>query len=255
MGESRQKWRYCDNYDKMRSSVYLCFMIFCWQHLPAQDGLLRQTTDRYAANYMDSVSRFATIYSGESPQPHLSFSLQNHQFFKDVYFTNSRLSYDGVVYPGVMLRWDLYRDELLIFSPARYEIVLKREKIDFAEIHGYHMFYLHLDSLPGCPPAGYYILLFSGEYLLLEKTSKQLLRSNVSMGRDENDFNLSSIFFLQKNGVYHQIKNRGTLLKALDTHRKELNGFIRAHKLKYKKDAEKMVLTVVKEHAKLSVDE
>ena len=237
----------------MRLSVYLCLMIFCWQQLPAQDSMSRQTTDGYAANYMDSVSRFAAIYSGVGAQPPLSFSLLSHQFFKDVYYTNCRLSYGGVVYPDVLLRWDLYRDELLIRSPAGYEIVLKSGKIDFAEIHGYRMFYLHPDSLPGYPSAGYYILLFSGEYLLLEKLTKQMTQKESSkLGRTENYFELSSKFYLQRNGAYYGIKNRRTLLKTLSTHRSEMRQLIRANKLNYKEDAEKMVLEVVKEHAKLS---
>jgi len=49
-----------------------------------------------------------------------------------------------------------------------------------------------------------------------------------------------------------QIKNRRTLLKTLVTHKKELRRFIRANELRYRHNAEQMVLGVVKEHEKLN---
>jgi len=178
----------------------------------------------------------------------------NHQYFKEQDFVGGRLSYGGIVYPDVSLRWDLYRDELIILSPANYNIALTNENIDFAEIYGYHIFYLHPDSLSGCPPAGNYIRLHSGDdYLLLEKLTNTMYRDeNVRRNRYVYYFVLSSDFYLQKDGTYHKITNRRTLLKTLDTHRKELRRFIRASDLRYKLDAEKMVLETVKEHEKLS---
>jgi len=145
----------------------------------------------------------------------------------------------------------LYIDELVIISPTNYNLVLNNEHFDFAEIYGYHIFYFYPDGLKGCPPAGNYILLYSGETLLLEKPT------NTLQQKDENNriiyyFSLSTNFYLQKNGTYFKIKSRRTLLKSLETHRKELKRFIRANELRYRRDAEKMVLQMVKEYDKLN---
>jgi len=229
----------------MKFFMYLILMFFAWQQLQAQD-------DRYAAGYMNAVSNHATLFSGNSQQP-LTLQLINHQYFKTQDFVNGRLSYNGVVYPDVWLRWDLYRDELIILSPVNYFIALKSAYVDFAEIHGYRIFYLHPDGLAGCPPAGNYILLHSGDHFLLEKLSNEINRKEAKSGiGSEYYFILSTTFYLQKDDAYHKIKNRRMLLKALDTHRKEMKQFIRANKFRYQQDAEKMVLEVVKEHKKLS---
>ena len=226
----------------MKWYICLCLMLFIRQYLLAQD-------DQYAAGYMSAVSNHAALFSGNRQQP-LKVHTLNHQYFKDDDFVSGRLSYGGVVYPEVWLRWDLYRDELMILLPVSYNIVLQSEHIDFAEIHGYHIFYLPSDGLPGCPPAGNYILLYSGKYLLIEKLINDLNEKDKN-GSDFY-FILNTRFYLQKDGVYHKIKNRRTLLKALETHRKELKQFICANGLGYKRDAETMTLEVVKEHAKLS---
>ena len=222
--------------------VLLSLMVL--QQLQAQD-------ERYALDYMDAVSRYAALFSGNRQQL-LTVSTENHQYFKDEDYTIGKLLYGGVVYPDISLRWDLYRDELVIFSPTNFNLVLNNEHLGFAEMYGYHIFYFRPDGLKGCPSAGNYIRLYSGEnLLLLEKLTNTFMRKE-----DHNKmiyyFTLSTNFYLQKDGAYYKIKSSRTLLKTLDTHRKELKRFIRANELKYRRDAEKLVLQTVMEHEKLS---
>ena len=235
----------------MKINIWLCLMILCWQQLTAQDSLSWQVTERYAADYMDVASRYAALFSGNRQQP-LGFSTQNHQYFKEEDYTIGRLSYGGIIYPNISLRWDLYRDEIVMLSPTNYNIALIHENFDFAEMYGYHIFYLRQDGLAGCPSAGNYIRLYSGENLLLLEKSTNVLQIKNESYRTYYYFSLSTNFYLQKDGTYYKIKNCRTLLKTLGTHRKELKHFIRANKFRYRRNAEKTVLQVVKEYDKLN---
>ena len=219
---------------KIRLFILLCIMIVNRQQLPAQDSLLRQAIEHAAADYMATVSQYAALYTGKRPPP-LTLTIRNNRYFKDEKFVNGRLSFGGIVYPDVLLRWDLYRDDLFILTPSNNDIALKSDNVDFAVIHGYYILDWHSNNMTGCPATGYYILLYWGEYLLLEKPTVY-----------------TTNFYLLKNWVYYKINNQRTLLKSLDTHRAELKQFIHANKLKYKTDAEKMVLEVVKHHEKLN---
>lgn len=50
------------------------------------------------------------------------------------------------------MRLDLYKNELLLFSPDnRYNIVLPSDRVDYAEFHGYHIFYRYPDERSGNP--------------------------------------------------------------------------------------------------------
>jgi len=226
--------------------IFQCILFLSLQQLHAQD-------DRYAVGYMSAVSNYAALFSGNLQQP-LTFKPTNHPYFVQEDFASGRLSYGGVVYPSVWLRWDLYRDELMVMSPTNHIIVLKSEHIDFAELYGYRIIYLRPDDLPGCPPVGNYIQLNKGDFVLLEKIINELHVKANTFDRFKTDYSfvLSSIYYLQKNGEYHRIKNRRTLLKTLETHRSELRRFIQANQLNYKRDAEKMVLEVINEHEKLN---
>ena len=220
--------------------------LFVLQQMQAQDVVEGQ-----AAIYMNTASHFAALYSGNCQQP-LGFRTVNHQYFKERNYVSGKLSYNGIVYTDVMLRWDLYRDEILLLSPVSSNIVLINDYIDFAEIHGYRIIYLHPDGLPGCPAAGNYIMLYSGKNLLLEKLSNSPNVADLDGKRYTYKFLLSSHFYFKKDDVYHKIKNSGKLLKILDTHKKELKQYTRAHNYKYKRDAEKMLTEIIKEHEKLS---
>lgn len=230
--------------------VLLFLILFCCQQLSAQDGLLQQVTDHYAAGYLTAVDHNAAIFSGNREQP-LGFLTSNHQYFKEQGFTTGRLSFGGIIYPNVQLRWDLFRDDLIILSPKKYTIVLNAENVDFFEIHGSHIFYKHPDVLAGCPPAGYYKLLYStNKYVLFEKISKYLQEENVKKYR--YNFKMSSKFYLQRDDSYYRIQNKRTLLNSLGTHRKELKQFMRANELQYKKYPEITVYETIKEHERLT---
>jgi len=230
--------------------VLFLLMFFVCQQLSAQDSLLPPAADHFAAGYLTAVDHHAAIFSGNREQP-LGISASNHPYFKEQNFTTGRLSLGGIIYPNLQLRWDLYKDHLIVLSPKNYTIAINNATVDFFEIHGYHIFNMHPDGLAGCPPAGYYILLHSTDhYVLIEKQSNYLQEDNVRNKRF--NFTTTYKFFLLKNDVYYKIQNKKTLLKTLETHRKELNQFMRANNLKYKNDAEKTVYETVKEHEKLS---
>jgi len=183
--------------------VLLCLLLLCWQQSPAQDSL-RRITDRHADDYMGAVANYATLFSGNRQLPYM-ITTRNHPYFKEEGYTTGRLSYCGIVYPAISLRWDLYRDELVMMTPANFNIVLINENLDFAEIYGYHIFNLRPDGLAGCPQAGNYILLYSGEYLLLEKFNLELIQ------KEEYNtiiyyYSQSTNFYLQKDGAYFKIK-------------------------------------------------
>ena len=227
----------------------LCFLVASWLHVSAQDESLQQLADSYAAEYLAYVSKHAVIFSGVEQQS-LPYVTRNHSYFNKQTFQSGRLSYNGVIYPEVLLRWDLYKDELIIFSPVISSLILKKENVDYIEIYGYHIFPLDTDSLPGCPAAGYYSLLHSGNCMVIERKNATL-QWNDEDGLRNYYFTFSSTFYLRKDGVYHKIKNKNSLLKHMATHRKDLNRLIRSYGLRFKTNAETIIVGVVKEYEKL----
>ena len=213
----------------------------------AQDAERRQMIDNSAIEYMRIAGSQAVLFYGIEQMGHPR--VLNHPFLVDEQYTQGRLSFNGIIYPEVMLRLDLNRDELVILSPDFRHIVLSPENVDFAELHGRRIIYFHHNNLPGSPPTGYYSLLHSGKTKVLKRQTADLA---VDQHRREQYFRFSTRIFLYKDGVYHTIRNRRGLLRVLYPYRRELRQFISANRLRFRHNAEGFITQVVREYEKRS---
>jgi len=232
----------------MTRALLLLSLIFWNVCLLAQNIARQQLIDNAATEYLQAAGSQSALYYGKVQEGHPRVS--NHPYLVDELFTKARLSYNGVIYPEVLLRLDLSNDELIIMSPGFREIVLFPENVDFAELHGYTIIYFRQDGLPGCPSAGYYTLLYSGKCKVLEK-NKAVLMPPSSSG-SQYYFSFSTNYYLNKDGIYYSIRNKQGLLKVLQPYKKELKRFISANRWQFRQDAEELIRQTVIEYEKLS---
>jgi hypothetical protein len=213
----------------------------------AQDIERQQIIDNSAIEYMRIAGNQSALFYGIEQIGHPRLS--NHPYLIDEQYAQARLSFNGIIYPEVMLRLDLNRGELIIQSSDFRNIVLSPENVDFAELHGRHIIYFRHDNLPGSPPTGYYFLLHSGETRVLKRQTAVL---RIDQHRREQNFIFLSQIFLYKDGAYHTIRNRRELLRILYPHRRELRQYISANRLRFRHNAEGFITQVVREYEKLS---
>jgi len=230
----------------MLRTCLLFFLIFVWGRLLAQDLDRQRLIDNSALEFLQVAGNQSAIYYGRLQEGHPR--TKNQPYLKDDQYVKARLSYHRVIYPEAMLRLDLNRDELIILSPDYRHIVLFPENVDFADMHGLRIINFKRDSLPGCPPAGYYYLLHSGKCKVLEKQTAMLMLDNTH----QYYFSVDTKFYLYRNGSYTIIRNKRGLLKTLQPYKKELKRFISAHQLLYRRDAAKFITQTVIEYEKLS---
>ena len=227
--------------------MLLLLLIFSFEKLFAQDfGRQQQQIDSVAVKYLQTASRYSVLYYGEQQLSPLRTS--NHPYLNDIQFAKASLSYHGVLYPEVLLRFDISRSELIIMSPNYLPIVLYPEYVDFAELHGKHIIYFRNDSLSGSPSTGYYYLLHSGKCRVLEKNNAALrVKSQYDL-----HYIFSKRFFLYHAEGYYTIKNKRTLLKVLQPYKKELKLFISSNQLRFRNNADVFIPKTVAEYEKLS---
>jgi len=227
----------------------LCFLFFFeWRVFAQADGT-QIFVDSAAVAYLRFVGNQSALYSGKEQKGYLRSS--NHPYLKDVQYTKARLSYRRIIYPDALLRLDLNRNELMVLSPDLRNIVLHPESVDYAELHGQRIIYFRRDSLPGCPPTGYYIMLYSEKIKVLKKQDLTLIEKSEPTGINRN-FETTTRFYLYKDGVYHSIRNKNGLLKVLHPYQKELKHFISAHRLRYRHNVEEFLTRTVGEYEKIS---
>jgi len=231
----------------MIRACLLFFLFFGCGRLLAQDADRQQLVDTSTDDYLRVIGIQSVLYYGNLQDGHPRTT--NHPYLKEIQFVNARLSYFRNIYPEVLLRFDLSRNELIIRMPNFLNVVLFPENVDFAELHGYKIVYLPRDSFPGCPSPGYYYQLHSGKCKVLEKQTATLLLENITQ---QYYYGILTKFYLFHDGAYYNIRNKRSLLKVLQSHKKELKRFISAHNLKYRDDAESLITQTVIEYENLS---
>jgi len=206
--------------------------------------------DGYAIEYLQSAKSQSALYYGiqQEPLPRTT----NHPYLKDMLFAKGRLSYNNILYPEVLLRFDLYRNELIATSPGYRDVVLFPESVDFAELHGQHIIYFRSDSLPGSPSTGYYFVLYEGNCAVLEKHTASLTSHSDSRMSDLQYYDFRKIFYLYKDGVYYTIRNKNSLLKVLQPYKKELKRYLSSQRLNYRQFPDVFIFMTISEYEKLS---
>lgn len=205
-----------------------------------------------AANYFQKARLNKAIFNGKEHVKYPAFYI-GHPFLVADQYTTGNLCCDSTLYPDVPLKLDWYTGELLINTPdQRYNIVIPSERLQYATLYNYRLFYHRADSRPGSPPDGYYLALpNSGKYPIWKKEVVKQEERFVDR-KALVAFNRSFHFYIEKDGVYHKVKSKKSLLNVFPDRKKELNRFIKESRLNYTETPDRMLVAVVEQYEKLT---
>lgn len=220
----------------------LCVIVLAVNTVKAQDA---------AADYASFASGQAVIFHGKE-QLKYSPSIKNHPYLKSDKYVPGNLSFEGILYEGVKMRLDLYKNELLLLSPdERYNIVLPSDRVDFAHFHGYHIFYHDPEGKENSLPEGYYLRLHDGRCTVLEKPSCAFSKQIKGLEVEES-FDQSVKYYIQKEGAYYPVGSKGSVLKVFKERKKELARYIKQEKLDFRHAREEAIVAVAREYERLN---
>ncbi|MDH6305135.1 hypothetical protein M2459_002232 [Parabacteroides sp. PF5-5] len=219
----------------MKRHLILLFCILVSWQINAQD----------IKSYINTASVQSIIYTGKEEPKYPTYIL-NHPYWKTSEYQEGSLSFDGQFYPNVMLRLNQHLEELVICSPdKRFNILLPANRIDYALIGSNYIFYLPKDK--EMLPKGYYIRLHDGEHKVVRRETFFLNSATKDMAV-EFSFIGKTRFYIYKDGVYHQVNNKSSVLKLFKSKKKELNQYIKQQKLNFRKSPEEAIVAVAQQY-------
>jgi hypothetical protein len=221
---------------------YLAFLL-------ATSSVFAQSDDP-VGSYLAVAGEHSPVYTGKIPIPYPAY-FTNHPYLSSETFKEGELSFSGITYPGILMRLDWYRDRLLVIPPGGlHEVILSPAQVGHATLYGRHIIYHQPDSLKGSPPKGYYLLLYQGDCRILSRTAcsmREMSKDGVVTGW----FTFSDKYYLLKDGVWREVRRKGSVLKAFPSHKKELSRFIAEHKPDFRRNAGEAITAVVKEYERI----
>lgn len=228
-----------------RHLLCLLLLIMGWQikaqklDLPNYDS----TTIKYVESYFSVASGHSVIYTGKEESKYLS-QMKNHPYLYTSEYKSGSLSFEGVFYPNVKLRLNEHKDELIILSPdGRFNIVLPTDKVDFATIENYFIYYNVPQKGIEALSEGYYVRLHNGTYPVWKRETC-FIQSNIKDMKTELSFVRKNKLFILKDGKYNTIGNKRSILKLFKSKKKELKQFIKENELDFKQSFDASVVAV-----------
>lgn len=186
------------------------------------------------------------LYNGSQYVVYAYLIKDDHPYFKSDSMKVSNISYDSVVYENVPLLYDIVKEMLVINDPFKmYKISLINEKINGFKLLDHEFIRIVPDSSNRhVMSTGFYDRLYNGRVILYERERKEMQEVIVNQ-QVQHLIIPQDNFYLQVGGKFYSVNRKRTLLRLLNSRRKEIQQFIRKNKLNYRLDKENTLVKVI----------
>jgi len=231
---------------------YILLICGLSQHLAAQnadDTTLHENALNAIGVYYQNLGEESPLYNG-SEYIEYAYTLQEgHPFFQVVNFINGNVNVDGMIFHDVPMLYDIVKDQLIIQDFQKvYKINLPADRVRQFFLLG-HLF-VHLNATDQVK-TGFYDQLYKGKISLFAKREKKILEkySNIQISKVVISQN---VYYIKKDGVYYTIKNKSSLFSALKSKKKEVQQYLKANDIKFKREPERAMIMAVKYYDQLT---
>lgn len=205
------------------------------------------STEKAIAVYNKSNKNYSHLYNGREFIPFKKNMPEvGTPYFYSEDWEEADVYYDGELYEHVNLRYDILREKVAVEHPGYSDIELINEKIKYFIMAG-HTF-VRLDSKLGNKPVispGFYDELYNNTskvYVKRLKVTEERIETQVSIILTYKEKNT---YIVNKNGTYHIVGNKASVLKVFGDQKSALRKFISKNKIKYRNNREAALVKIV----------
>ncbi len=188
--------------------------------------------------YRQAIGAQAKINNGSKYLPPKE-ALDHHPYFLSEDWITGNVVYDEEHYDNIPLMFDILHSRLVTeHASSGHAIQLIVEKLDQFSIAGHSFEKIDNTSVNGSlPDTDFYDILYSGPTKVIAKRQK-ILREKIESNEIETLYEERFRYFLFKNGVFFQVKNKSTALKILEDQKQPLKKFLKDNHIIFSADRE-----------------
>ena len=164
------------------------------------------------------------------------------------YFINDWVSgtvvYEDILYTGVKLKYDQYKDELVLLHPNGLPVILFTPRVSSFSLMNREFVNLEYGQLPvKGSEKGYYEILVKGNISLLAKRRKQIDELVQTTGVNKT-FLAKSDYVAIKQGQLYKIRKESNLLDLAPEKKQGAKNILRQNEINYNNNPESALLTI-----------
>jgi hypothetical protein len=206
-----------------------------------------------ARRYIAEVNEQAVIFSGKVQKPYpeaitaseASANYNWHPYLVLPDYSAGEIHYNHTLYIGVSLRYDLLRDELLACPAERLSgVVLEKEKVKEARLHGVRIIPHTPEYGQGIPHGNYLILLHDGNFPAIKKYTV-VSRKEIRDGKTRMMYSVKPHYYICIEDLCHRVTGKTSVLKLFPQHKAALNAYAKEHKLNFRIQREQSILALI----------
>ena len=220
-------------------------------YLPASGQAVADTAFRQKAIenliglYRTSTGLQAHLYNGPLYEPYPRQFTSGHQFFNIDSVTKGSVSYEGLGYYDIPMRYDIVRDEVIIQHPTGFPVNLIKQKLDSFTLFDEHFVKIeNVKDVNGMDSIGYYHQVYSSPDISFLVRRRKFLQEVTGRTSIETVVYSKNFYYIVKEGVCYPIKNKKALLEILEDKKSETQQYIKRNKLRFKQFENDVLQTV-----------
>lgn len=218
------------------TALVLCFSGVYAQNITPDSALYSNAAGRAVDFFNTAIADESEIYNG-AVYEFTPRATKGSVYLDDKNFcTPSLIRYNGTAYKNIPLMYDVFHDEMVVYSPSAVYFILHQEKLTDVYLTVHH--FIYVDAANGADiKSGYYDELYDGKTTVLVKLIK-VPHSSVTQTSVEVIYSDESEIYLKKGGKFMQVDSKGSVLGVLKDRKKELSQFLSSNKIKFNRDKE-----------------
>jgi len=165
-------------------------------------------------NFYTAIGPQSRLYNGERYEFYSPTIKGNPYFMLATDWNPGTIVYDGFTYKNVSIRYDLYKDLLVIpLYKSFLKMSLINEKVASFDVLDHHFIYIKT----GAPvSAGFYDELYGGKIQLLCKHDVSMQTEHLFNGGIDSYFLPTVDYYICKDGQYTVVNSKGAFFKCFE---------------------------------------
>jgi hypothetical protein len=195
------------------------------------------------ANFYTAIGQHSRLYSGDEYLPYDRTIKGTALYPLDAQtWAIGQVTYDGFVYKGVPLMYDVYKDLLISLLYNHFSMYsLLSERVSEFTFSGHHFVRVNANGLTDDKSGivtGFYDQLYGGKTEVLARRTKTIQNSTNQSLILETYFIEHNDYYVKKGNSYYKVSGKGSFLNVLKNKKPELQKYLRDNSIKFNADPE-----------------
>jgi len=222
------------------TGLLLLSCLVCYGQVAKVDtSFLAQSKTKSIALYAATILDQSRLFNGSDYIVYIPHDDEHPYYGSDDWTTGSVVYWDEL-YENVSLLFDLSIDQVIVEHDRGSPVRLIPEKVQRFAILG-HTFVRLLRDDKNKLSDGFYDQLYNGKSKVYAKYSKTY-RETLQTPQVIPSFDENVRYYVVKDGNFHGVKTKSSILQVLKDRKSELKNFLRKNRIRYNDDREKAIV-------------